>query len=163
MNKCEWIECPGAADGVLDYESNVNDRTWSDDVNEFNARESLPVATTNKPKPPPDPKRQKRGRTGRKRGLAFERWCVNRAKELGLDDAHRRFGDKPSGDIGAGGEKIECKSGYGGMKTIHRWLAGNYAVVYEALQDKPGETKPPTLVFMRYDDFIELLVDRRSR
>jgi hypothetical protein len=131
-------------------------------VNEFNARESLP-ATPRKPKAPPDPKRQKRGRSSRKRGLAFERWCVKRALTLGLDDAHRRFGDKPSGDIGAGGEKIECKSGYGGMKTIHRWLAGNYAVVYEALQDKPGDEKPPALVFVRYDDFIQLLIDVKEK
>jgi hypothetical protein len=132
-------------------------KTWEDDMDEVN-EQAKSKGATREPKKKPSPKRQARGRTARKRGLAFERICVVRAQELGLADAHRRFGDKTSGDIGAAGEKIECKSGYGGMKLIQRWLKGNYAVAYEALQDKPGDKKPPYLVFMRYDDFIELLV-----
>lgn len=117
-------------------------------------------------KKPKDPARQKRGRTARKRGKAFEREVVKRLQELGDKDAHRRFGDKPSGDAGTGrGDKLECKSGYGGMKTIRRWLdaGGNYAVVYESLQDKPFEKKPPDLVFMRFEDFAELIGNQKRR
>lgn len=141
----------------------MSERTWSDDLEEFNAREVLPVAQTEKPKKPKDPARQKRGRTSRKRGKAFERRVVKRLQELGDTDAHRRFGDRPSGDAGTGdGRKLECKSGYGGMRTIHRWLEGQYAVVYEALQDKPGNQKPPDLVFLRLDDFAELLANQKK-
>lgn len=138
-------------------------QTWDDDVDEFNTRETLP-ALPRTPKKPPDPKRQARGRTSRKRGKAFERFVVKRLQDLGDKNAHRRFGDRASADAGTGdGRKLECKSGYGGMKTIHRWLEGQYAVVYEALQDNPGDKKPPPLVFMRLDDFAELLVNQKQR
>lgn len=136
----------------------MTERTWQDDLDDFNKRETLPVPKTTPPKKK-DPKRQKRGRTARKRGKGFERRVVKVLQEAGDERAHRRFGDRASSDAGTGrGDKLECKSGYGGMKTIRRWLRGNYAVVYESLQEKPGEKKPEDLVFMRLDDFAELLV-----
>lgn len=92
----------------------------------------------------------------RQKGDRFERDCVNRLKELGLE-AQRvplsgAAGGHFSSDIICAGRKVECKTRKRFIGQFLGWLKGNYALFVK-------EDRSETLVVMRLDDFAALLGD----
>lgn len=92
----------------------------------------------------------------RAKGDRFERDCVNRLKDLGLE-AQRvplsgAAGGMFSSDIVVASRKIECKTRKRFISQLLGWLQGNYALFVK-------EDRSETLVVMRLDDFAALLGD----
>lgn len=94
----------------------------------------------------PNPSRQK--------GDRFERECVNRLKEMGLE-AQRvplsgAAGGQFSSDIIVAGHKIECKTRKRAWTDLFGWLPGNHALMIKA-------DRTDTLVVMGLETFAEML------
>lgn len=90
----------------------------------------------------------------RQKGDRFERDCVNRFKELGLE-AQRvplsgAAGGLFSSDIVVNGRKVECKTRKRFIGQFLAWLQGNYALLVK-------EDRSETLVVLRLADFAALI------
>jgi len=96
----------------------------------------------------PNPSRQK--------GDRFERSCVDRLKELGLEAQRVPLSGAAGGmfgsDIVVAGRKIECKTRKRFIGQFLGWLEGNFALFVK-------EDRSETLVVMRLDDFAALIGD----
>lgn len=92
----------------------------------------------------------------RAKGDRFERDCVNRLKELGLETQRVPLSGAAGGlfssDVIVAGRKIECKTRKRFISQFLGWLQGNYALFVK-------EDRSETLVVMRLDDFAALLGD----
>lgn len=92
----------------------------------------------------------------RQKGDRFERACVNRLKELGIDAQRVPLSGAAGGQFGsdiiANGRKIECKTRKRFIGQFLNWLDGNYALMVK-------EDRSETLVVMRLDDFAALIGD----
>jgi len=92
----------------------------------------------------------------RQKGDRFERSCVDRLRELGLEVQRVPLSGAAGGmfgsDIVVAGRKIECKTRKRFIGQFLGWLQGNYALFVK-------EDRSETLVVMRLDDFAALLGD----
>jgi len=94
----------------------------------------------------PNPQRQK--------GDRFERQCVDRLKELGLEAQRVPLSGAAGGlfgsDIVVAGHKIECKTRKRAWTDLFNWLPGNHALMIKA-------DRTETLVVMSLETFADML------
>ena len=102
------------------------------------------------PPKPKCPRRQAIGRHSHRQGKKAERDAVRALQKLGVPII-RGFGDRSSGDSYIDGYgKVEIKCGYGGWKTIYRFLGNHFALMFRG-------DRQEWLITMKAKDFARLI------
>jgi hypothetical protein len=88
------------------------------------------------------------------KGSRFERACVDRLKELGLEAQRVPLSGAAGGmfgsDIVVAGRKIECKTRKRAWMDLFNWLPGNHALMIKA-------DRTETLVVMSLETYADML------
>ena len=90
----------------------------------------------------------------RAKGDRFERDCVNKLKDLGLEAQRVPLSGAAGGlfgsDIVVAGHKIECKTRKRAWMDLFNWLPGNHALMIKA-------DRTDTLVVMSLETFADMI------
>ena len=90
----------------------------------------------------------------REKGDRFERECVNRLHELGVEASRiplsGAMGGDYAGDIIVQGHRIECKTRKRAWLDLFNWLPGNHALMIKS-------DRTDTLVVMSLETYADLL------
>ena len=90
----------------------------------------------------------------RQKGDRFERECVNKLRELGVEASRVPLsgaaGGDYAGDVMVQGHRIECKTRKRAWSDLFGWLPGNAALFIKA-------DRTDTLVVMSLETFAEML------
>ena len=90
----------------------------------------------------------------RQKGDRFERDCVDRLKEMGLEAQRVPLSGAAGGQFGSdiivAGRKVECKTRKRAWLELFNWLPGNHALMIKA-------DRTDTLVVMTLETYAEML------